>query len=160
MSVPCSPTCARPAVANQAHSRRLLGLAVAVPALAVLGAALWLTPRPSGRGTHQKLGMPACSLLANSGWPCPTCGMTTSLSEAVRGRLGRAFRAHPFGPVLAGAMALLALSGLAQAASGRALLAWVGCLGWWWGVILGGGLLAGWGWKLLAGCLSGEYPLR
>ena len=159
MTSQCNPTCA-PAQAAKSGAVRLWGLLGAAGAMAVLGVAAWMVPRPNGHGTHQELGMPPCSMIAELGWPCPTCGMTTSVSQAVRGRLGEAFHAHPFGLVLTATLAVVMVLGLAQAISGRCVLGRLGVLGWWWAVILGGGLLAGWGYKALAGWASGEFPLR
>ena len=65
---------------------RLRGLLVAGPCLTMLIVALTLQPRNAGYGTAQRLGLPQCSVLLRTGYPCPTCGMTTSVSAAVRGR--------------------------------------------------------------------------
>ena len=159
MSMPCEPTCA-PSVRSSLPAARLAGLGVSLAAMAALALAMWLTPRSSGYGTHEELGMPPCSMLANTGWPCPTCGMTTSVSAAVHGRLSLAWKAQPFGLVLTGLLAGLAVAGAAQAVSGKVILMPLARLGWWWGVILGGGLVAGWGLRLLSGWAGGEYPLR
>jgi hypothetical protein len=63
--------------------------------------------------------MPPCGFVFTSGLPCPTCGMTTAFSNAVRGRLVAAFLAQPAGL----AMCLLTMAGvpisLVIAASGR-----------------------------------------
>ncbi len=50
-------------------------------------------------------------MLARTGYPCPTCGMTTAFAYAVRGQLRSAFTAHPMGLLLA--MGMMAGSGLA-----------------------------------------------
>lgn len=65
-----------------------------------------LEPDPSGMGTHQQLGLPACTSVALFGIRCPGCGMTTSWSLLLRGRLVEAFSANCGG-------ALLAIIGLA-----------------------------------------------
>ncbi|MCA1947363.1 MAG: DUF2752 domain-containing protein [Armatimonadetes bacterium] len=64
----------------------------------LLGA--WIVPSPRGHGSHEQLGLPACSVMALLHRPCPGCGLTTSVSATLRGRLAEAFRAHPFGPPL------------------------------------------------------------
>ena len=46
-----------------------------------------LSPDPSGIGTHEQLGLPPCGIKFAFGVPCPSCGMTTSWSLAVKGRL-------------------------------------------------------------------------
>jgi len=65
----------------------------------VLGVAGWLEPSPTGRGTHQQLGLPACHFAY--GLPCPTCGMTTAFAYVVRGRLFTALAVQPLGGLLA-----------------------------------------------------------
>ena len=42
--------------------------------VAVLSIAAWLAPDPSGLGTHQQLGLPACTSVAILGIRCPACG--------------------------------------------------------------------------------------
>lgn len=69
--------------------------------LAGFGLALSLTPSKNGRGTHQQLGLPTCSLLSLTKIPCPTCGMTTSFSHFVRGEWASAIRANTSGFLLA-----------------------------------------------------------
>jgi len=75
----------------------LAGCLLAVP----LAIATQLTPSPRGMGTHQQLGLPACSTVQLFGIRCPACGMTTSWAWAVRGRMLRAVRANSGGAVLA-----------------------------------------------------------
>lgn len=65
------------------------------------GLALSLTPSKTGRGTHQQLGLPPCSILLLTDIPCPTCGMTTSFSHFVRGEWPSAIRANTSGFLLA-----------------------------------------------------------
>ncbi|MFN0121832.1 MAG: DUF2752 domain-containing protein [Blastocatellia bacterium] len=61
--------------------------------------ARWLTPSPTGVGTHRQLGFPPCIFLTLSGWPCPGCGLTTSFAHAARLDFAAAWHAHPFGPL-------------------------------------------------------------
>src|SRR6516225_4174378 len=65
----------------------------------VLGIARWLTPSPAGVGTHERLGLPPCLFLKFTGWPCPSCGLTTSFAHAARFHFVRAAIAQPFGLV-------------------------------------------------------------
>ncbi|RMF43700.1 MAG: DUF2752 domain-containing protein [Planctomycetota bacterium] len=60
-----------------------------------------LHPDPSGRGTHQQLGLPPCSFVLLWNIPCPACGMTTSWALVTQGRLVAAMRANAGGALLA-----------------------------------------------------------
>jgi hypothetical protein len=79
--------------------------------------ALSLSLRPDSRGysTHIQLGLAPCPKLAQTGWPCLTCGMTTAFAYAARGQLWQALDCQPFGAMLfvgimaGGVMALRAL---------------------------------------------------
>jgi hypothetical protein len=51
-------------------------------------------------GTHQGLGLPPCTFLAQTGKPCPACGMTTSFSLLVRGDVLNSLRANWVGTLL------------------------------------------------------------
>lgn len=85
---------------------RLIWLAAALACLSVLIVAANLSPSPTGMGTHLQLGLPPCSLLERSGVPCPSCGMTTAFSLAVRLQLAQSFRTQPAGAILAVSAAL------------------------------------------------------
>ena len=63
--------------------------------------AVWLNPDSRGFGTHQQLGLPACSFQTSFGVPCPSCGMTTSFSHFVRGQWLRSLQASTTAFVLA-----------------------------------------------------------
>ncbi len=82
---------------------RLSALAALLPCLAVLGLALYLKPDPRGYGTHSQLGGGQCGMLIMTGYPCPTCGMTTAFAHFVRGQWLRAVWVQPAGFVLAAA---------------------------------------------------------
>lgn len=131
---------------------------MAGPCAAMLAAAWSLTPDARGYGTAQQLGLPACGILVRTGWPCPTCGLTTSVAAAVRGRLGEALRAHAFGVLLTAAALVLVPLGLAELVTGRDVLGFLRP-GWWWLALGGAGLLAGWGAKWLSGAAAGTLPL-
>lgn len=139
--------------------RRLCGLLVAAPSLAVLAAGWSLRPNASGLGTAGQLGVPACSAIVNTGWPCPSCGMTTSVSAAVQGDVSASLRAQPFGLVLAAAAAGLAAAGLVQAFTARDVLARLR-FGWWWLAGAVGGMLVGWGILLAVGAANGRWPIQ
>jgi len=101
--------------------RRIAGLAVAAAAAAVLGFALYLRPDPAGHGTHEQLGLPACNWVGAFETPCPTCGMTTAFSNAVRGRFATSIRAQPMGFLLSIATGGALLLGLYVTATGANL---------------------------------------
>jgi hypothetical protein len=61
-----------------------------------------LDPSKSGIGTHHQLGLGACPFLLMTGFPCPICGITTSLSLAVHGQFISAVVVQPFGALLFG----------------------------------------------------------
>ena len=69
--------------------------------VAGFGLAMSLDPDPRGFGTHQRLGLPPCTTRALFGIPCPSCGMTTSFANFVRGRFLQAARANTSGLLLA-----------------------------------------------------------
>lgn len=68
--------------------------------LVVIAFAIYLTPNPSGTGTHLQLGLAPCPWLTIYSKPCLTCGMTTSFSAIVHGDLTLAFRSHLLGPLV------------------------------------------------------------
>ena len=120
-----------------------------------------LEPDPAGFGTHRKLGLYPCSMPLTTGYPCPTCGMTTAFAHAVRGQWIRAFRAQPAG--LALCLGVVAAAGLALSVvvSGTAWrVNWYRIPTMWLMVTAIGLLLAGWGYKIVAGLLDGSLPVR
>lgn len=105
-----------------AWSNRAIALALFLPQLAVLGVAVWLTPNPQGMGTHQELGLPPCGFLVATGYPCATCGMTTSFTWAAHGHLVKAFLTQPAGSVLCVMTMMVAIVSLYAMATGISLL--------------------------------------
>jgi hypothetical protein len=65
-----------------------------------------LEPDSRGYGTHQRLGLPPCTTRALLGIPCPSCGMTTSFANFVRGRFFQVTRANASGVLLAAVCAV------------------------------------------------------
>jgi hypothetical protein len=81
------------------HDRRLLCV-LAAGLAGVLSVAAWLTPDPSGHGTHRQLGLPPCSSITLLGLRCPACGMTTSWALMIEGRVAEAIEANVGGSLL------------------------------------------------------------
>lgn len=119
--------------------------------MGVLVVAAMLQPDAEGYGTHTQLGMQPCASLAATGFPCPTCGMTTAFAHAADGNLVAAFATQPAGAALAllaaiatlvsgyGMLAGLPVHGVAEAVwTPRNLL------------IFGGGIILAWIYKILA----------
>lgn len=69
--------------------------------LAGFGLARSLEPDPRGFGTHQRLGFPPCSIRVWTGFPCPSCGMTTCFAHFTRGNMRSAAAVSPPGLLLA-----------------------------------------------------------
>lgn len=78
----------------------VLGVALVVPVvLGLMG--LCFEPDARGFGTHEQLGVKPCMTMDLWGIPCPGCGVTTSVTMAVQGRLWDSFATQPFGFALA-----------------------------------------------------------
>ncbi len=141
------------------RSRRTLGAAVALPCLAVLSVALILDADPRGMGTHTQLGLPTCSMVSWTGYPCPSCGLTTSVTAAVHLNWLASLRAQPFGLLLAATLVVLGIAGTWQVISGRDVLSRLRFSVWWMAYALAG-MFIGWGVKLALGVWSGTLPLH
>jgi hypothetical protein len=81
-------------------SIRLFWALVASGTLFILVLARWLTPDPSGLGTHVQLGLPPCAFHYFTSLPCPACGLTTAFAHMARLELTSAVHAHPLGVLL------------------------------------------------------------
>jgi hypothetical protein len=101
--------------ARWSHALLLLGVLVMV----VVG--LYLTPDPAGHGTHQQLGLPPCTIYYLTGRPCPSCGLTTSVSAILHGQFGLAWRANPTGFLIVAAAGAVALNSLFALLWGRSV---------------------------------------
>ena len=155
---PLGPLIRRVVVGNRTRGRAI-ALLVLGGATVLLGVAAWLTPSPTGVGTHQQLGLAPCSMLLLGGVPCPTCGMTTAFSHTVRGQWISAIVVQPAGFVLALATIAAAFVSLAVLATGKV---WV--VNWYripparvavCAVVL---MLSSWGFKVLHGIGTGGLP--
>jgi hypothetical protein len=153
-----TPVCPAPS-RRFAPGRRLRGLAVAIPCWAILAAGAMLHPASQGYGTHEQLGLPACAMMTRTGYPCPTCGVTTAFASATRGRLLKAFWDQPFGVFLFAIVLAAALAGTIEAVSGKNILSHIRPR-WAWLYVGTVAMLAGWAWKLVVGILTGELPVR
>lgn len=98
---------------------RLQAAAVVLGAGALLGLAAALKPDPSGHGTHTQLGLGPCGFLLSTGYPCPSCGMTTAFAFFAHGHVWASFLAQPTGFVLAAATAIAGVLALGAMLSGR-----------------------------------------
>lgn len=101
--------------ARWSHALLLLGV------LVMFGIGLYLTPNAQGHGTHQQLGLPPCSIYYLIGRPCPSCGLTTSVSAILHGQLALAWRANPIGFLIVAAAVGVALNSLLALFTGRSL---------------------------------------
>jgi hypothetical protein len=148
---------AAPAGWSRRKVLRLRGAVIGLSCLTMLTVAAWLDPNASGSGTHAQLGLPGCSFLQQTGWPCPSCGMTTSVAAAAHGRLGLAWKAQPFGLAVFVAAVLLIPMAAVEVVWARDVLSRLKPRAWW---ALAGvlGLLVGWGLKVLIGILDGSLP--
>jgi len=126
----------------------LLALVLAA-AVAVVVLGLLIEPDPRGYGTHEKLGMAPCHFLAWTGFPCPGCGITTSVSLAAHGRFAESFANQPFGTLVAVLVPILAIFALVQHARRRDLGQLLhASRPLWWMIALAVIGLGSWAWKI------------
>lgn len=144
-------------------STRMVWLGIWASCAIVLGIAVWLHPDPRGIGTHEQLfrgGMP-CSFVLTSGLPCPTCGMTTSFSHMMHLQPLAAFKVQPAGAIFCLATIVVFFYAIYVVFVGRMVL-----VNWYrigpvrFMLAIGFILLAGWGYKLADGLLTGRLPMR
>jgi hypothetical protein len=105
-----TPPVARPLAPEPSRAgpgERISAAIIAAACLALLIVASRLTPDPALTGTHTQLGLQPCGLLVASGFPCPTCGMTTAFAAAAGARPLTALAAQPMGAVMALGTAVL-----------------------------------------------------
>lgn len=123
---------------------------VALGCGSVVALAAWLDPSGAGHGTHEQLGLPACTLAMAIDRPCPTCGMTTAFAHAANGDIVAALVTQPMGAFLAlvtsvvfwGAIHVSVTGSRLGQAGGRMLTS-----RWMWGVL--GLFLGSWAYKML-----------
>ncbi len=139
--------------------RRLRGALVAATCGVIIALSAALRPEPAGVGTHQQLGLPACSAINQSGYPCPTCGMTTAMAATAHGRFGLALQAQPAGVALFLLAAVAGLIGMAELVAGWNVLDRYEFRLWHVALAVGV-LLAGWCVKICIGFADGTLPHR
>jgi len=140
---------------------RLRAAVLAVAMGGLLGTAAWLSPGPRHMGTHQQLGLLPCGFVTMTGYPCPTCGMTTAFAHTVRGHWIEAFRSQPAGFLIAITAGLIGLSAVGALLTGRyPVINWYRVnpnrFVWW--VALA--LVASWGLKIVLGLLDGSISAK
>lgn len=119
-----------------------------------------IAPSPTGLGSHTQLGLPPCTFPMLTGFPCPTCGMTTSVAYAARGHVAASFHAQPAGLALSFAIFLFTACAAVTLLTGRAwkLSARVTPA-----LLVGvpfAVLMLGWGIKIAMGLAEGTLPFR
>jgi hypothetical protein len=114
--------------ARMKRATRVALVLMAVTFTAIFAAAAWIRPydadgNPRRMATHTQLGMPECNMVAMTGKPCPSCGMTTSFALLVHGDVVNSLRANWVGTLLALFWLALIPWGVMSAVRGRVL--WV-----------------------------------
>ena len=135
---------------------RLYAAGVAAGAGALLLTAAWLTPSRAQMGTHRQLGLPPCGFVITTGFPCPTCGMTTAFAHTVRGEFPAAMRAQVGGFVLAaGTIVAFVLSLMTTVTGRRPSMNWYRLPPLWlvWGLLVL--LMGSWAFKVFLGLVAG-----
>ena len=137
---------------------KVLNLGLLASSAGVLAIAWQLQPDPSGMGTHRQLGLGACTFYSLTGWPCPTCGMTTTFAYAMHGQWGAAFLTQPFGFLLF--LCTVAVAGVSAVEALRPTRRWTRFWGWlapregWVAGALMLGMMGGWAYKLLLAAVA------
>jgi hypothetical protein len=81
---------------------RIAAVLLVALALGTVVVLLRIEPDARGHGTHEQLGLPACSWPIVHGKPCPTCGVTTAAAHLVHLDPLAALATQPFGAFVAG----------------------------------------------------------
>jgi hypothetical protein len=114
--------------------------------------AAYLTPNPSGNGTHTGLTflhLKPCNFLHSTGIPCLSCGMTTSFAHYVRGNFLASLYLQPMGFVLAVGCSIFFWVGAYEAITGRPAHRIFRQIPYnYWLIPLLGFALAAWAWKI------------
>jgi hypothetical protein len=129
----------------------MVAMVIALACATVLGLAAWMTPSPTGIGTHSQLRLPPCGWIVMMDMPCPTCGMTTAFSHAAHGQIVASFLSQPMGCLLAIATAMTLWISLLVAVTGSPIARYFGRMcgarsAW----IVAAMILVAWGYKILS----------
>ena len=119
------PANARPSAATRVWALFWLLLTGGLLTIAAI-----LNPDPRGHGTHEQLGfgkfrLAPCGMYISTGYPCPTCGMTTAFAYTMRGNWVRAAAAQPSGFLLALLCGVVAIASAWTLVTGRNPLVWL-----------------------------------
>ena len=156
---PLGPLVGRVA-SERPSATRVKALVVLAGAAAVLAVSAWFEPDLSGAGTHRQMGMPTCNMLVVTGYPCPTCGMTTAFAHTVRGHWLAALHAQPAGFLLALATILTVALSLTTIVSGKAwTVNWCRLRPGRTVIAIIIVFAAAWAYKILAGLITGTLPV-
>jgi hypothetical protein len=106
---------------------RSLLVLMAVLLIVVFGIAIYLQPYAADGTalrweTHRQLGLPQCTFKELTGYPCPSCGMTTSFALLIRGDVVHSMQANFVGTFLGTFCLILIPWSLASAWRGRYFL--------------------------------------
>jgi len=140
---------------------RLYALGLALAAVTILVIAFRLVPSDAHMGTHRQLGLPKCGFVVMTGYPCPTCGMTTAFSFMVHGRIFEALRSHVAGSIMAVATAGMLAISLWSVVTGRYVnLNWyrIDPVRFVWMITVV--LVCSWALNIFLGLLDGSLPVR
>jgi hypothetical protein len=151
-SLPIIYTTRRASPARLGMGGRMLALGAALACLSLLSVAVYVTPHPSGVGSHaSSLRLQPCHFLQTTSLPCPGCGMTTSFAWFVRGNVLASVYVQPMGAALAALACAIVWVGLYTGLTGRPAyrllrllpgryylipLLVLGVLGWGWKIML------------------------
>ncbi|MHC4444523.1 MAG: DUF2752 domain-containing protein [Planctomycetota bacterium] len=138
---------------------RLYAAGLALAAGILLYTAAGLVPSKNHIGTHQQLKLPPCGFVIMTGFPCPTCGMTTAYAYTVRGRFIQAIRSQIAGFLMALGTAALGIVSVVSAVAGRRpSINWYRInptnMVWWLAALL----ILAWAVKITLGLTDGTLP--
>lgn len=141
---------------------RLTALVVLTGCGTLLGIAAWLSPDGRGYGTHEQLPFQGpCGFLLSTGYPCPTCGMTTAFAHTMEGNWISAIQTQPGGWALAVGCGLAIFMSLWILKTGRLpiwFILWVTPFRFF--VTMLTLLLGSWAVILIIGTANGTWPNR